>query len=565
MENFDFDDGVVYQDLSNKKSKFCLISYLWGWNNVNKGSIHKLTYGQQVERLIADCKKNKVNYYFVRYTSLEVPGTNYQLAIALKPKFIKHCLDKLKMICAYVDSDLRVQSYPHAFDLEADCWFVNWNEFDFSCYNPLQIELPGGVMAFANNDISRRVLDILTDSLDPKYAEDKTFSGIITRYFLNTFARCVWLPSTYLYMFDKHTYEPGQGYTKVVSYRKELEDTKMKQKDLVLVHEDFETGSLDDVFFERVKHDRYPPTTDKYLGEKLRCYDVKFKIYNNWGLDKRQAEQYRFDWEEKQSDKVAEITSIKPLKPQQFKLKKKLSINKSNKFAALTVIDNATDPKDISKFKKYCKKNNVPYVLCEVSSTQRTNLAYLILQTMKRIKRNVLYLDIKSRFRTLPKDLNETQMDFMCYNLNTDFKASGCYDPRILKTLNGEVMYFANNDLTKQFLQVWGEHNIKTYQSNKLQHKSLEYAFNVSGALNKMRCYWLSTKEIKSILRVPFFNGHTYKGVAEKSKILRRSMEQCGTKPSRNDDNEPRRAHHSGSKTGKMLRRSDMYNSRFKN
>lgn len=249
----------IKSNFDNKKSNFVLISYYWGENVINKGSIYKLTYGEQVERLIKDCYKTKTNYYFVRYPELETGQISYQNALGLKPYFIKKCLETFSNYnCIFVDTDLRLLKYPILFDIDADCWFLNWSNIDFNCYNPYQIELSGGILGFANTHNSHTLLDILLQEYNPKYSEDKSFSGIITRNFLNIGCRCVWLPENYLYMFEKHEYIPKKGYTKIASYTKELKDSDFKKSDLVFVHEDFETGALDDIYDEKVGRNRYP-------------------------------------------------------------------------------------------------------------------------------------------------------------------------------------------------------------------------------------------------------------------------------------------------------------------
>jgi hypothetical protein len=527
----------IQSKIFDKNKKCLLVSYFWGKNNVNKGSIHGLTYGEQVDRIVNDCHKHKVNYYFVEYPVLKT--YNYQEALALKPEFLQYCLDKFSDFnCIFIDTDFRVLRYPYIFETDADCWFMNWNEFDFNCYNPLQLELPGGVFGFANTNIGRQILDILTNNLNPKHAEDKTFSGIITRHFLNIYARCVWLPSTYLYMFEKHVYVPKQGYTKVVNYKQELKGSDYKLSDLVLVHEDFETSALDDIFNSRVKVDRYPPKTDLYLGQKLRCYDVKFDIYDDWGLTKKQAQHYDIDWGLKVKEKIANVKSV----PSKFLNKTDYTIisQKMTEKSNFIVLSCVTPDTNINEFIHKCEKLKMKYVICEVADIYKTNIPYVIYKIMTKYNSSILYLDINVEIKKMYKMLNNTEMDFMCYNMNNDFKVSKCFDPRILKMLNMDVLFLANNDIVKQFLLIWSDNNSTRCIKAGLQHKSLEYSFNVSLALNKLRCFWFT--------ELSFNNEHKYTGLPKKFKTITKLLEQCGIKPKRKYDGDPKTSHYKGSR-----------------
>ena len=55
---------------------------------------------------------------------------------------------------------------------------------------------------------------------------------------------------------------------------------------------------------------RYPPKTDKYLGEKLRCYKTKFLKYTNWGLNTRQRSQNQIDWDEKENEGIIKTVRL---------------------------------------------------------------------------------------------------------------------------------------------------------------------------------------------------------------------------------------------------------------
>ena len=305
----------------NTKRSFILVSYYWGEDIINNGSIYNLTYGQQVKRLIKDCKKVNVNYYFVRYPALENKKVKYQDALGLKPYFIKDCLKRFPQYkCIFIDTDLRLLTYPHLFDIDADCWFLNWSNMDFECYNPYQLELSGAVLGFANTLNSHKLLDILIKEYNPKYAEDKSFSGIITRNFLNIGTRCVWLPDTYLYMFQNHEYTPNKGYTRIINYNQELKNSHLNKRDLVFVHEDFETGALDDIYDQKVGKDRYPPKLDKQFGEKLRCITAKFVFYKNWYMNKKEYNHYRLLLQEQKDEKIITLKTLPKVPKKNIKI-----------------------------------------------------------------------------------------------------------------------------------------------------------------------------------------------------------------------------------------------------
>ena len=144
-------------------------------------------------------------------------------------------------------------------------------------------------------------------------------------------------------------------------------------------------------------------------------------------------------------------------------------------------------------------------------------------------------------------------MDFMTINLdNTNVKHNPlCSDMRILKTLNDNLYFFAYNSVVLDFLKIWTEYNT----SLKYQHKHLEYAFNISLAINKMRCSWFPREYVLGpVLKYgpigSFFN-NKYPSDNKKIKSLTRSLQQCGIKPAL-PDGEPLPTHHRGSVHGSI-------------
>lgn len=514
MESDLVNNTVIYSGIINKHSNFILTSYYWGNKNVNKGSIHKLTYGEQVQRLIKDCKKIKVNYFFVECLELSKPGKNYQESIGLKPNFIQLVMKKFKNLSViYVDTDLRLLKYPSILDIDADCFFTNAFENGIDCYNPLQLELSGGIMGFGNTPNGRVLLDILKNNLDIKYVEDKTFSGIITRNFLNIHTRCVWLPSTYLYMFMNHTYDDDiHDYSNIVNYKDELYGSYYKKSDLVFVHEDFETEMLKKVFSDKVQHDRYPINTHTFLGEKLRCYTHKFVYYKHWGLNKKQETQKHIDIDFQRQQKILSIKDIKhiPKKIPVFSIISKNIFSNSN-FIVVYFGDDHTE-----MLESYCHKKNISY--CIIDCNKNAKHALILYKLMKYFKKSIIYVPVLLDSYKFDKLLMKN-MDIVTYNMNNDFETSKCFDPRILKLKNTPI-YLDYNTFVLDFLLIWADNTKKDHY--KHQYLAFEYAFNISTALNKLRCFWIKNYFINSKRNTLDIN----------NKLIN-SMQQCGLKPSR--------------------------------
>jgi hypothetical protein len=552
--------GIVQTEILNPKSTFMICSYWWGLGRVNKNSTKGLTYDKQVERLIEQCRKSKVNYYFVRYPVFEQKGM-YQTALGLKGEFIMKCLDELpKYKVIYIDTDLQILRYPHLFDIDADCYFLNWNEYDTECYNPYQVELPGGILGFANTYNSKALLSILNKYMikNLHLAEDKSFSGIISRHFMNTYLRCVWLPYNYMYMFSKHKYDPSIGkYTHIANYKEELKGENYKYEDLVMVHEDFETGALDDVFAQRVgKVSRWPPNAYRQFGEKLRCIDdVKFNNYMDFNMNKKQLRHLRVDFKEKQQNKYYKNKYITKLSKKSLKCKLYSKLIKGDsRYIVVSLCDNNTSKITLNMFKKNCEKIGVDYVIYNSgeNSYNKVNKPVLFNYVLGKYKRNIAYIDINTKIKRDPKLFNVKNMDFMTINLdNTNIKSSVCSDMRILKTLNDNLYFFAYNSVVLDFMNIWLEYN----KYMKYQHKSLEYAFNVSLAINKMRCYWLPREYVlgpimKYSSKSLFFN-NKYSEKDSKIRKLTRDLRQCGIKPALKDG-DVLRTHHYGSLHGSI-------------
>lgn len=546
-------NGIVKSEILNTKSTFIVCSYYWGHDNISKNSIKELTYGQYAERMIDDCKKLNINYNIENYPIFSEKKI-YQTALALKGEYIMNCLNKFpnyKVI--FLDVDLQILQYPDLFEIDADCFFINWNEYDFDCYNPYQIQLPGAILGFSNNFNSRTMLTILNQYMIKHltYAEDRAYSGIISRNFMNTYLRCVWLPESYMFMFLNHEYNSKLGkYTKVLPLKDHLTDFNYKIKDIVMIHEDFETGALDDVYEKQVGNvDRSPPNEYKQKGEKLRCEKITFRNYIDYNLTWQQYLHFKVDFDDKQKNHIYKNVSLKSIPyHSNTSLVYHNLIKSTNDPIIISIIDKSVDKSVIHNFIKQCNLFNLDYLI--FTSNKTVNKPVLFNLILGKYKRNIVYLDIFYNIKKDPKMFYVKNMDFMTFNLdNQNIIGPKCSDIRILKTLNDNMYFFAYNHVVIQFLQIWFEFN-KTLKS---QHKNLEYAFNISLSINKMRCYWIHKEYVvgpilnfhKNHLH-SFFNNiysKTFNKISDK-------LQRCGIAPSLDVDGEPRREHHFSSKNG---------------
>jgi hypothetical protein len=512
--------GIVRSDLSvNPDSTFVIISYFWGSQNKNKNSPYGKTYGQQLDDLIESCKKVGCNYYIVEYPAFTQKGM-YQRAINLKGYFIMHCLQTLNVPkVIYIDSDLILYKYPALFDVDADLFCINYMEHDSNCYNPMEVWLPGGIMGFANTPVSMHVLELFYDQMlkKPKLAEDKVLSGMLTEGMLTQYLRCVFVPYTYLYFFQNHVYDQIlKTYTFVATDKDEFKDNEYKKKDVVMVHTDFETAMLDALWEERdIEGDRIPKNFYKIMGQKLRCYNVKFDVYSDFELTKQQASHYAIEWKEKETEKVIQVMKV-PKRSEFSKSKYDTTMHLYDKYNDEMLVVFDTYDSRTRSFLHSCKKKG-KNVLVIHNDKKDVNLPICFYDLMKTYDKSIVFHTIGNR---IPKF--DHFYDIVCFNRNNSFKQSKCFDPRILSTMNMDFLYIHNNPLMRKFLLIWSKYNVKECIKNDIQHKSLEYAFNISLMLNKLRCYWLKNP-VSDVENNKYYKLKVY-------KTLESRMRQCGIK-----------------------------------
>jgi len=530
-----------------------VISYYWGENNINPNSTDLLTYGQQANRLASDCERFGLDYHIVHYSVFHERKL-YQLALGLKAHFIYKCMQEFpdhKVI--FLDSDLRILQYPSIFDTDADAFFLNWKELlQDDCYTPYQIELPGAVLGFGNTFGGLQLIKLLKKEMEKNLflAEDKIFSSFITKNFLNVPLRIVWLPQNYMYMMQTHVYDPEIGkYTKVASLEEDVRDTSIyTERDIVIMHKDFETGELKDVFETRVgKKNRFPNSYFKDMGKKLRCQKETFLNYIDFGITRPQRLHYLKDFINHDNFDVYKPKKIKPI--QSVELETVLEGVFDRRYGVpslVSIVEFDTPEKVVSRFTSSCELHGLNYRIYKAGNSNKAEFLHAALSLATG---PICYMDIYTRINTFPALIYTKNIDFMCINLfDTPVESAKCTDPRILKTLNGALLFLRKSDIVFQFLCIWNEFEKKKEYS----HKTLEYAFNASLAVNKLRCFWLPKSYVLGpVLKYDndrfdiFFNDNYKKNSTKKASKLA----VCGVKPDLNNG-AATAAHHRGSRSG---------------
>lgn len=563
--------GEVLSKINNDKSNFVIISYWWGRGNTNKNSIRNRTYEKQIYDLAKSCNKVKCNYYLVEIPQFAEKGM-YQQAIGYKPEFIKHAQDYFKnstytSSCSekrkgktviYIDSDIIILKFPYLFESDNDIFFINYYKFNLECYNTSQVWVPGGIMGFSNTPIGRKILDMFIEEMKYKkhLAEDKILASLFTTNYLALYSRCCWIPETYMLLFDTHEYDTeNMKYSKISTLSQELQDKDFKPSDIIIKHEDLETIELGDKLLKsrNISDNRFPFDFYKKMGSKLKCVykPNTFINYVNYGYNSRQQKHLEFDNNYLKS--ICKIKLLPRVSDLNLTLKSKLfdsNLKNKNKFLIVSFITPETDK---STYDTFVDSYDIyDYVVYKIEK-ENINIPVFLYKMLKKYKRPIVYIDINYKIK---KELdifeNKYEMDFMMFNLN-NYK--NCNDPRILKTLNSDVIYLSNNELVFNLLKVWIFTNTKTIYNKGLSHKSLEYIFNKGQLILKLRCNWLpvtyiSSKTMKTKEAVIETKENRdfdeYKNI-KKFQDLRKNIEQCNVKKPL-DEGEPRREHYNISK-----------------
>jgi hypothetical protein len=213
----------------NEKSQFVIITYYWGGKNLNKNTQRPcpedvipgeklkkqpVTFDKMIVNLEKNCKKHNCNYLFVEYPEFAVPG-GYQTAINYKPKFIYEALEACyPRAVVYIDGDMKVNKYPHIFDIEdVDFMSRGWNvdgraTYDQeanTCFYPYVYELSGGILYFASTKQAKELLLDWDSKMQkmPGKAEDRVLSYIINTEKKLLALNTIQVPIEYLWL-DLH-------------------------------------------------------------------------------------------------------------------------------------------------------------------------------------------------------------------------------------------------------------------------------------------------------------------------------------------------------------------------
>lgn len=516
--NFGGYNSIVTLDFNvNKDSNFLFISYWWGKGNINKNSRKNLTYDQLTNRLIDDCYKTKCNYCFVEIPDFAVPG-GYQKAINFKPTFIldfvKNHLPKNIENAVYIDTDMSILKHPYLFEMSGyDFMGYNWNweprqmygQFPSDCYDPYTLHTSGGLLMFTKSKPSITLLEAW-DSFVQKYpgkAEDRMLSIPFNDDMMVSKLRCFWLPNEYFWLpyffeyddefqvekqyqksFKKFGIKFEDDITEEMSFKK-FYNTKMK--DIVIIHPEMLT-SEEMASKQGADLNRVPLEWFKSQGRKKRCLTddneliINEKIFTENAKQRRQI-KYALDWLEashfiKLSNKNLEIRS------QKLSIFKK-DLSNDSSFIYLTKLE-GEDNDIIKDWIKMVKGND--YIIL---NKNKNNLARDIFVTMKKYKKDIIYLNLNCRFTDDLKELKFEECDFACLNSNaypyyTPSLKEKCKDDRILDCVTTDILCFRNNRFGKNILKVWNS------ESNKKipEAQSLSIAFNRYEMILPTRCKW---------------------------------------------------------------------------
>ncbi len=253
----------------NPDSKFVVITYYWGGDNLNmntqqpcdefyrelrKENKERIKRGLEPKKIPPIKKKaisfNKMienwkqnmrdvgcNFLVEEYPEFAKPG-GYQLAINAKPLFIKKALEACgNRAVVYIDGDMTIHRYPHLFDIKnVDYMARGWNidprasdnysneELPMNervCYDNYIFETSGGIMYFGNTngayEILRKFINMSKKEQNKGKADDRIVSLLFNSY--NMFSRynIIQLPIEYLWLSDYyHEYIPRKDYGQIV-------------------------------------------------------------------------------------------------------------------------------------------------------------------------------------------------------------------------------------------------------------------------------------------------------------------------------------------------------------
>jgi hypothetical protein len=186
------------------------------------------------EEMIAEweamCKRVGCNYIVEEYPEFAFPG-KYQLAINLKPLFIKEALRVARMQgrgVLYIDGDMKLSRYPDIFDMPGvDFMARGWNVDprgnmnyvkDDVCFDPYIFETSGGTMFFAPTPQAVALLNTWSKTSswpeNAGKADDRILSMVFTYKRQHEAISSIQLPIEYLWLNDAYNFQKPEDIIK---------------------------------------------------------------------------------------------------------------------------------------------------------------------------------------------------------------------------------------------------------------------------------------------------------------------------------------------------------------
>jgi hypothetical protein len=563
-------EGISFYNFNVKKdSKFVITSYWWGRGNINRNSRKGVTYDALADRLIKDCEKTGCNYIIVEVPSFAVPG-GYQKAINFKPAFINYILDFIPTSferAVYIDTDMSIHKHPYLFDMPGyDFMGYNWNWevrqmfniFPTDCWDPYNLHTSGGLLMFSKSEPSRELLNKwnLFVQKYPGKAEDRMLSIPFNDEMFITKLRCFWLPNEYFWL--PYFYEYSDEFYVDKKYQKEFKKEGIKfkkdttdeinfkdfynvqKRDIIISHPEMLT-SEEMAAKQGADLNRIPLEWFKSQGRKKRCLtDFNKLVYNSTLIveGKQAQKQMEPSW---MWLKTAKFVKTEDKKIEFNKIKLKVvsdRISSDNNLLILTIYqpNGKKEKEQKNRWIQVMKELNLNYIV--IKGDESVNFATVIYNTMKRFKKDILFLSIDSQIleKFVDDDINLSEIDFACSNVNA-FPGSylhyeRCDDPRILNCPIDNILYFKNNKFGKDILKAW---NITKEGENETQNLSI--AFNKYSLITQSRVHYfdpgytynpkiLTTKGKKFVQRIIIRKTTLPSGEVDLYDFLK----QCGEK-----------------------------------
>ena len=228
---------------------------------------------------------------------------------------------------------------------------------------------------------------------------------------------------------------------------------------------------------------------------------------NDFLLNKNQSNHLKSINEAKRALNLENFVSFKKRK---LLLPMRRENTQSKNPIIVSIAKSSTSPETVSFFKKQCAKFNCD---CIVVNTNDSICKTLIKIRKKHMTKPLVYVAIDGILTKKPSLFFDNEYDFMCLNaynlphrlqnmitLTKKMSSSRsrrrtvvegnatkkCYDPRILQTIDTDVLYFGTHNVANRFLEKWNK-----YCSSYTEQQALDLVFNKYNFILHMRNLWL--------------------------------------------------------------------------